>query len=129
MITQKRRSRTLKNQPPPPAPIVTRRDDGDYNVESRRSGKVYAARVSADGHATCGCLARTVCYHLPYVERLHSILHLSDGDAVLVSERGGQVWHTAIGADAERVYTLEVPAGFRHGFVIRCERGERQVAA
>jgi hypothetical protein len=126
MIHERNRKRT-RNQPP--APTVTRREDGGYNVHSRRSDNDYVAHVAQDGTITCDCKARGSCYHLAYVKRAHDLANLSDGDAVLVREAGGLAWHTAIGADASRIYTLEVPAGFSHVFVVRCERQERQVAA
>lgn len=126
MIHERNRKRTTN---PPPAPVVTSREDGGYNVQSRRSGNSYIAQVSPDGTIICGCKARGACYHMPYVQRAHDLANLSDGDAVLVCEAGGQVWHTAIGADASKVYTLEIPTGFSHVFVIRIERNERQVAA
>jgi len=126
MIPQKRQ-KSIKNSPP--APVVSPREEGGYNVASRRSGNTYIARVGSDGTITCGCRARAACYHMPYVRRADDLANLSDGDAVLVCEAGGEVWHTVIGADASRVFTLEVPTGFSHVFVVRCERGERQVAA
>lgn len=126
MIHERKRKRTTK---PIPAPVVTRREDGGYNVHSRRSRNNYIAQVRSDGTIICGCKARGACYHMPYIHLAHDLANLSDGDDVLVCEASGPVWHTAIGADASKVYTLEVPTGFSQVFVIRCERNERQVAA
>lgn len=109
MIHETNRKRTTK---PPLAPVVTRREDGGYNVNSRRSGNNYVAHVGPDGKIKCGCPALTACYHLPHIRRAHDLANLSDGDAVLVCEAGGLAWHTVIGADASKVYTLEVPTGF-----------------
>lgn len=118
------------NNNPPPAPVVTpTTQPGAYNVRSRRSGNIYLATVGSDGSVSCGCPAHGRCYHTPHVERAHALATLSDGDRVLVSEVRGPAWHTAIGANATKVFTVEVPTGFSHVFVVRVERARKARAA
>lgn len=124
MIQHKKRRRS-KN---PPAPLVIALGRGEYAVRSRRSDRLYRATANPDGTIVCRCPAQKDCYHRPHVERAHELANLRPGDSVLVSEAGGQVWHGVFHVDESRVYTFEEPSGFRHVFVVACERRERQAA-
>ncbi|MGB7925553.1 MAG: hypothetical protein WCF57_20110 [Pyrinomonadaceae bacterium] len=75
------------------------------------------------------CPSRAACYHLAAAAEAVLRDHLFEGERVLVSERGGLVWHTVLNSDERYVYTREVPEGFRRTFIVDYELSSRRAAA